>query len=213
MASRTLPGLALNAFWTLGEDGWNAGMDENLLKLSILSQLTVLSRKTALPATPANGDRYIVPNSAPSNSKRICVRDNGSWSYYLPEEGWFAWVRDEDLLVVFNGTDWVAFSDYRVSTKTSNYTLVLMDSGAYVRMNSATPLNLTLPNDAAQDLPIGSKITVSQTGAGQVTLTPAAGVTIASSETLRLRKQYSVATVVKVAADFWEAAGDLEAAP
>ena len=107
MAPRTLPGLGLSGFWALGEDGWNTGADQNWLKISVLVQLSVISRITALPGSPSNGDIYIVPADAISEPNKVAVRDNGAWVYMTPQEGWRGWVRDTDELVVFDGAAWV----------------------------------------------------------------------------------------------------------
>lgn len=107
MAERTLPGLGLTGFWDLGQNEWNDGMDANIRKLSALSQLTVLSATTALPGSPTDGDIYIVPSGGNANS--VAVRDNGAWTYFVPVEGWRAWVRDTNMLVIFDGAAWAEF--------------------------------------------------------------------------------------------------------
>ena len=56
--------------------------------------------------------------------------------------------------------------------------------------------------------PTGSSITLVQTGAGQVTI-GGAGATINGTPGLKLRTQWSVATIVKRATDSWVAFGDL----
>jgi hypothetical protein len=108
MAPRTLPGLGLSGFWTLGEDGWNTGADVNWRTLSALVQLSVISRTTALPGSPTNGDIYLVPSDAGAEPNKVAVRDNGAWVYLTPQEGWRAWVKDTDEMVTFSGTAWVA---------------------------------------------------------------------------------------------------------
>lgn len=107
MAERTLPGLGLTGFWDLGAEGWNEGMDPNLLTLSVVAQLSVLSATTELPGSPSDGDIYIVPSGG--NANRVAVRDDGSWVYLVPVEGWRAWVRDTNMLVIFDGSAWVEF--------------------------------------------------------------------------------------------------------
>lgn len=130
MPSRTLPGLGLAGFWALGEDGWNTGTDQNWLKLSALVQLSVLSRVTALPGSPTNGDIYIVPDAAGADAKKIAVRDNGAWVYIVPLEGWRAWVKDTDELVVFDGSSWVVFESGGIEDAPS-------DGEFYVRKDAA----------------------------------------------------------------------------
>ena len=122
MASRTLPGIALEGFWAIGEDGWNTGADSNWRKLSVITQLSVKSQTTALPGSPVNGDIYIVPSGAALNANRIAVRDNGAWVYFTASEGWRAWVQDTNIEMVFDGAVW---ND--VSSK--NFTLSLFSSG------------------------------------------------------------------------------------
>lgn len=106
MPSHTFPGIGLVGGRDAGEDGWATEMNNNLLLLSVTGHLTAKSRVTALPGSPTNGDIYIVPS--PDN--RVAVRDQGAWVYYVPTEGWRAWIADEDILVVFNGTAWAGQS-------------------------------------------------------------------------------------------------------
>ncbi len=113
MPAKTAPGLGLSYGWTLGESGQSVkdGLDRNFLYASILSQLTVKSMSSALPSGAANGDRYIVPSSDPTNAGKIAVRLDGAWTYIAPGRNWQARVEDSgDALVVFNGTAWVAQS-------------------------------------------------------------------------------------------------------
>lgn len=106
---RIVPGLGLTSFWNLGS-GYKAQMDANLLMLSVLAQLRVKSRVTALPGSPVNGDIYIVPSGGDAN--KVAVRDNGAWAYYAPVEGLFGYVEDEDVFVWWNGTAWVRHGNY-----------------------------------------------------------------------------------------------------
>ncbi|QIV65772.1 putative tail fiber protein [Mesorhizobium phage Cp1R7A-A1] len=108
MASRSLPGLGLTGFWDLGASDWKPGMDANMRTLSVLVQTAVLSRTDALPATPDEGEIYIVPTGPQADN--VAIFDNGEWVYITPHEGHFAWVIDQEELVMFDGTDWVVFS-------------------------------------------------------------------------------------------------------
>lgn len=99
----------------------------------------------------------------------------------------------------------------KISNKTDSYGLVASDlSGGYIRLNSATAVNLVVYTNAAQPMPIGTVITLRQVGAGQVTVVASSGVTIYSPETLKLRKAGSTAMLIKISADVWELSGDLE---
>jgi hypothetical protein len=109
----TDPNLGLAYGWTLGESGWHTQMDANLKRLGAIVCLSVKDRDlTAPPASPANGDRYIVPAAATGawagKTNQIAVRIAGSWEYHAPQVGWLAYIEDEDKLAVFRSTGWSA---------------------------------------------------------------------------------------------------------
>ena len=95
--------------------------------------------------------------------------------------------------------------------QTASYTLALTDDGDLVEMNVGTANNLTVPADNGVNFPIGTSIDILQVGAGQTTLVAASGVTINRSTGLKLRTQWSAATLIKRAANTWVAIGDLSA--
>lgn len=105
MASRTLPGIGLEGFWTLGES-WKTGGDSNWRRLSALVQLSVKSIVSVVPTSGmVDGDFHIVSTGA--DATKIAMRDLGAWVYFTPSEGWIAWVRDINDTYVFDGTAWV----------------------------------------------------------------------------------------------------------
>jgi hypothetical protein len=87
--------------------------NEALVLLDTLVQLAVLSRSlSAPPATPAEGDRYIVK---PTGTGGFAGKDNqlaqysgGGWSFYPPRTGWLAFIADEGTLLVWDGSAWVS---------------------------------------------------------------------------------------------------------
>lgn len=95
--------------------------------------------------------------------------------------------------------------------QTSSYTLALTDDGDLVEMNVGTANNLTVPADNTVNFPIGTSIDILQVGAGQTTIVATSGVTINRSTGLKLRAQWSAATIIKRAANTWVAIGDLSA--
>ncbi len=103
---RTLPGLGLTAEWTLGTSGWKAGMDANLLKLSALTHISVVSATIPLPANPADGVLYVVATGQ-ANEDKIALRDKGGWIYFTPLRGMRAHVQSSDTFIFYNGTDWL----------------------------------------------------------------------------------------------------------
>ena len=98
-----------------------------------------------------------------------------------------------------------------LNAQTASYTLVLADQGKSVEVAVASANTLTVPPNSSVAFPTGTTILVVQTGAGQTTLTAGAGVTINSTPGLKLRTQWSVATLVKRAENTWLAFGDLSA--
>jgi hypothetical protein len=121
-------------------------------------------------------------------------------------------------------SDGVEFSDGTVQTsagvpsissfvyKTASYTLdslALRDNIIEVSSSSAT--TITIPADADTNYPVGSSIDILQTNTGQVTIAGAGGVTVNSTPGLKLRTQWSSATLLKRAANTWIVYGDLTA--
>jgi len=97
------------------------------------------------------------------------------------------------------------------SAQTASYTLVLGDSSDLVEMNVGTANNLTVPLNSSVAFPVGTQINILQTGAGQTTIVATSGVTINGTPGLKLRTQWSSATLIKRATDTWVLVGDLSA--
>ena len=96
------------------------------------------------------------------------------------------------------------------NTQVASYSLALNDNGKLVLMNVATANNLTIPLNSSVNFPVGTKIDVSSIGAGQTTIVAAGGVTINSAGgALKLRLQYSGATLVQTATNVWSLFGDI----
>ena len=95
----------------------------------------------------------------------------------------------------------------------SGYTLVLDDAFKLVTMDNAAANTLTVPLNSAEPFPVGTRIDVGQDGAGQTTVVATSGVTIRTPETLKLRKRWGKATLIKRATDTWDLEGNIEAAP
>jgi hypothetical protein len=98
-----------------------------------------------------------------------------------------------------------------INAQLASYTLVLLDDGKVVEVSFATANALTVPLNATVAFPIGTQITVIQTGVGQTTITATGGVTINATPGLKLRAQWSAATLIKRATNTWVAIGDLAA--
>jgi len=111
--SLTDPNLGLNYQWTLGESGWDTGMNDNLKRLGAVVGLSVKDRGLATPpASPANGDRYIVPAGATGvwsgKTGQIAVRIGDVWEYHLSQIGWLCFIEDEAVLSAYKAAGWSA---------------------------------------------------------------------------------------------------------
>jgi hypothetical protein len=92
----------------------------------------------------------------------------------------------------------------------NNYTLVLADKDRFLELNnSTTAATLTVPPNSSVPFPIGTQISMVQIASGQFTVTPGSGVTINSASGLKIRTQWSSATLVKRSTDAWVLVGDL----
>ena len=90
----------------------------------------------------------------------------------------------------------------------TSYTLGIGNAGQFMKMNNAAATTLTVPPNSSVAFDVGVTVTVIQYGAGQVTLTAGAGVTIYSyGSALALSGQYAQAVLTKCATDLWVAAG------
>lgn len=90
------------------------------------------------------------------------------------------------------------------------YTAALTDVGKLVSFTSGTAVAFTIPANATVAFAVGDQINVYQAGTAQVTITPAATVTVRSSGAkLKTKDQYSVATCVKIDTNEWIALGNL----
>jgi len=97
----------------------------------------------------------------------------------------------------------------RAHTGTTD-TLVLTDAGKLITSNNAAAVTQTIPANASVAIPVGAVTQVAQLGAGQVSLA-------ITTDTLRLppgfvaklRGQYSIVTLTKIASTTWLASGDL----
>lgn len=116
MPELTEPRSGLKYGWTSGEDDWGAAMNNNLLSLGRYAyHPAVISISTATPpASPANGDGYIVPASPTGawvgQENKLAVWDSGAaaWVFATPWKGWIVYVDDIDAFRAFKTAGWGA---------------------------------------------------------------------------------------------------------
>jgi hypothetical protein len=94
----------------------------------------------------------------------------------------------------------------------TTYTTVLTDDGKLITCDNAASIALTIPPNSSVAYGIGTQINIMQLGAGTVTITAGAGVTLQSAGSkLKTDAQYAVATCCKIATDTWVVVGNLKA--
>jgi len=86
--------------------------NEALRILDGLVQLSVLDRDlTAPPGSPTDGDRYIVCSGASGDwmgwDLNVALWTDGAWLRLPPRTGWRAWIEDENVLLVYDGSSWI----------------------------------------------------------------------------------------------------------
>ncbi len=89
--------------------------NEAIRAIDAIVQLSVLDRNlNAPPDSPAEGARYIVGSSPTGawsgHARAVAAYQDGAWMIYPPNEGWIAWVADEDIAVVWDGSAWSTLS-------------------------------------------------------------------------------------------------------
>jgi C4-dicarboxylate-specific signal transduction histidine kinase len=94
----------------------------------------------------------------------------------------------------------------------TTYTTVLTDDGKLITCSNASAIALTIPPNSSVAYGIGTQINIAQLGAGTVTITAGAGVTLNSAGAkLKTDAQYAVATCVKTDTNTWFVVGNLKA--
>lgn len=118
--------------------------------------------------------------------------------FYLYDSGNSAWID-------------VVATALTISQHANDYTPVLSDAGKMIEMSKGTASTFTVPADADVPFPVGTEILILATGAGQVTVAPAVGVTVNATPGLKLSNQWSSASLIKRGANLWVLVGDLTA--
>jgi hypothetical protein len=214
----TLKGLTDKTFtWVDATDAWTSSEDFNLVSgkvyeingTSVLSGSTLGSGVTASSLTSVgtittgvwNGTTIAVANGGTG----ITSFGTGVATFLgTPSSANFASMISDEI-----GTGNVLLSEAATSAQSASYTLVLADKAKVVEMSVGSANNLTVPLNSSVAFPTGTQIHIVQTGSGQTTVVATAGVTINSATTLKMRAQWSAATLVKRAENTWVLLGDL----
>ncbi len=118
-------------------------------------------------------------------------------------------INSDSLRIKDDGVTSAKLAAPTLTAKTDTFTLALVDENCTMQCNKATAMDVEVPGSGVA-FANGSVVTLMQYGAGQVTVAPASGsgVTVRSSYGLKLRTQYSMATLVKISNTEWVLSGD-----
>lgn len=101
--------------WGYGENGWNTGMDHNLLLIGRVGfHPVVKSRAVADPTTlspaPEAGDGYLVAEAAldawEGRDNNLAIWSGEAWEFYEPRSGYSVLIEDEGLRTTFLNGAW-----------------------------------------------------------------------------------------------------------
>ena len=95
---------------------------------------------------------------------------------------------------------------------TTSFTLAIDDRNKLIAFNHATvPGVITIPTHASVALPIGTQVSFVQSGAAQLSIAAASGVTISTEVGLKLNAVNAMASIIKVGTNTWRLTGSLKA--
>jgi len=212
------------SWWLSGTNQNSIPANDNALRFWI-SQADVDNATTAQPASPAEGDVYIIQAThtgaqwSAFTPKDLAIFSGGTWYAFAPVEG--NKVTIAGAVYVFTGGVWTAASggggsgsgNIAQNSKSAAYTLALSDAGKHIFHPSAdtTARIWTIPANSAVAFAIGDAVTfVNQNGAGTITIAITtdtmrlAGAGTTGSRTLAAN---GIATALKIAATEWIISG------
>jgi len=221
---------------TIPDKDFTFGLDDDAIHDNVAAEISVVTEKV----TPAAGDWLLIEDAADSNNKkRVNVTNlptgGGGEANTSSNSGTGADIAqtkagidlpfrsllssDSSLTVTENtdDIDHIINKDI-VNQITENpetgttYTLVLADADRKsVNIANAASNVITVPTNASVAYPTNTVIDISQTGAGETTITGDTGVTIngVSAGSVVIQNQYGSCRLVKIGTNTWLASGDL----
>lgn len=141
--------------------------NEAIRALDALLQIAVADRDLAGPPdSPADGARYIVATSPTGGwsgkQGQIAAWQDGAWAFYPPREGWIAWISDEDMLVAWSGSAWVAAGGVDPAAGLQNLTMLGVNATADTTNRLSVASAATLLNHAGD----GHQLKINKAAAG-----------------------------------------------
>ncbi len=181
------------------------GSANQVLKINSFGTGVEWATLDALPSQSSNAGKYLTTDGTTASWATITLSN-----YALLDAPSFTGI-------VYSAGNVVSHIDINTPTlnagNTYKYILVLADDGKMIEMNTTTGQanTLEIPPNSAHAFPVGTQITVLQTGLGQTTISGGAGVTVNATPGAKLRANWSAASLVKRATNTWVVIGDLTA--
>jgi hypothetical protein len=166
-----------------------------------------------LPTSDGAADQYLQTNGS---GVTTWASMSGATVYYQASQPTGGTYVAGDIWVDSDDNTTPNTNSLLIVQKTASYTIASDLSDApdeVIEMNVATANTVSIPTDATANYPIGTQIHVFQFGAGQTTIqavTPGT-TTVVGAPGVKLRAQYSFATIIKRAANYWVVVGDTAA--
>ena len=193
----------------------------NLSGTSILGTLTTAAQNN-ITSVGTLGSLAVTANIAGGNlttAGQVSATGNVSANFYIGNGSALTGVLATGIgtlasLSVTGNTATITTANYSVGylnipqiSFAANATAALVDSGKHYYSTSASNLALTLADNSAVSWPVGTALSVINRGTANVTVAPAAGVSLYlagnSTSANRTVTTYGMATVMNVAANIW----------
>jgi hypothetical protein len=185
---------------------------------NLQEQIDGVDLTTAIQKTDLNAKGDIISASADNTLSVLSVGTNGQvLSANSATTSGLQWTTPEVTLsntaTLTNKTLTAPVINVAFNAQTgTSYTIALSDNGKIVEVANSNPITVSIPTNSTA-FPIGSQITVLQSGTGQITFaasTPAT-TTVNGTPGLKLRTQWSSAVLLKRDTEQWVVLGDVVA--
>lgn len=135
-----------------------------------------------------------------------------SVSYYksLPRQEFSEWV-EREFEAIERSIGSITGSNSVETVTEQLHTIEFGDADTFKEVDSAVPVNVVLPSDSADNVPINSTIQFYQKGAGAIIFVQGDGATLRYRVGTKSAGQYSVCWAWKQASNTWVLHGDLAA--
>lgn len=157
------------------------------------------------PSSPTNGDVW-------TTTSGMYLRTNGATvGPFIDASGSVASAATLTTPRTINGVSFDGSANIvltsTINSQSSAYTLALADAEQVVRYTGGSAANITVPANSSVAFPVGTTVTVIQTGTGLVSIVGGGGVTLRARLGLDSPGQYAALVLLKIGTDEWLVTG------